>query len=96
MEKKLIDFCIGSFDNLSEKILESINNGIKNTEIYIVGVYTDRVIIEEFYTHPLNPFEKRIETVKNIPGVKLAIPLDTTDPEELKEIIKKETVKFLS
>lgn len=96
MEKKKIDFCIGSFDNLSEEILEKINNDINNSEIYVVGVYTDRVLIQNFFTQPINNFEKRMETIKNIPGVKFAIELDTSDPDEIKEIIKKETVKFLS
>lgn len=96
MKKKKIDFCIGIFDNLSETGLAKIKKDISNCEIFGIGVYTDRVVIENFYTHPINSIEKRIQIAKNIKGVKFVFTLDTNDPEKLKEIIKEETVKYLS
>ncbi len=94
MEKKKVDFCIGIFDNLSQVSLEKIKNEIDNCQIYGIGVYTDEVVIENFRTAPLNSLEKRIEVAKNIEGVKFVFPVDTNDKEKIKEIVKKETLKF--
>ena len=95
MEKKKIDFCIGIFDDLSEKGLEKIKEDIRNCEIFGIGVYTEDVIIENFFTHPINSLEKRMEIAKNIDGVEFVFPLNTNDPEKLKEIIKSEYINFL-
>ena len=95
MKKKVIDFCIGIFDNLSEVSLEKLKHDINNCEIYGVGVYTDRIVIEEFKTYPINNVEKRMEIAKGIDGVKFVFELDTTDSKEIKEIIQNEAIKFL-
>ncbi len=95
MDKKKIDFCIGIFDNISDKGIEKIKKEISNCEIYGIGVYTDDIIINNFYTFPLNNLEKRMNIAKNIDGVKFVFPLDTTDPLKLKEIIKNETMNFI-
>lgn len=96
MEKKKIDFCIGIFDNLTEKGLEKIKEDINNCEIYGIGVYTDNVVVEDFYTYPVNSLEKRMDIARSIDGVKFVFPLDTSDSEKLKEIIKNVTIKFLN
>ena len=96
MEKKKIDFCIGIFDNLTEKGLEKIKEDINNCEIYGIGVYTDNVVVEDFYTYPVNGLEKRMDIARSIDGVKFVFPLDTSDSEKLKEIIKNVTIKFLN
>lgn len=95
MEKKKIDFCIGIFDNLSKEGLEKIENDIKNCEVYGIGIYTDDIVINNFYTQPLNNLEKRINTVKNINGVKFVFPLNTTEPDEIKEVIREEYKKYI-
>lgn len=96
MEKKKIDFCIGIFDNLTEKGLEKIKEDINNCEIYGIGVYTDNVVVEDFYTYPVNGLEKRMDIARSIDGVKFVFPLDTSDSEKLIEIIKNVTIKFLN
>ena len=50
MEKKKVDFSIGIFDNLTQKGLEKIKSDISNCEIYGIGVYTDNVVINDFYS----------------------------------------------
>jgi len=95
MEKKKIDFSIGIFDNLTKKGLEKIRSDIDKCEIYGIGVYTDDVVINEFYTYPVNNLEKRMEIARNIEGVKFVFQLDTSEPEKLKEIIRKEITNFL-
>ncbi len=95
MEKKKIDFCIGIFDNLTEKGLEKIRKDISNCEIYGIGVYTDDVVIKDFYTYPVNSLEKRMKVAKNIEGVKFVFPLNTSEPEKIKEIIRNEVTNFL-
>lgn len=96
MEKKKIDFCIGIFDDLSENGLEKIRKDIANCQIYAIGVYTEKIIIEEFFTQPINTLEKRMKTAKNIPGVSFVFPLDTNEPEKIKEIVKLEYSNFIS
>ncbi len=93
--KKKVDFCIGIFDNLTDEGLVKIKNDIKNCEIYGIGVYTDKIVIEDFFTYPINNLEKRMEIAKSIDGVRFVFPLDTNKPEELKEIIRKETIKIM-
>ncbi len=95
MEKKKIDFCIGIFDNLTENGLEKIKKDIENCEIYGIGVYTDRVVIDNFYTYPQNNLEKRMETAKNINGVKFVFPIDSIEPNKIKEIVMNEYTKLL-
>lgn len=95
MEKKKIDFCIGIFDNLTENGLEKIKKDIENCEIYGIGVYTDRVVIDNFYTYPQNNLEKRMEIAKNINGVKFVFPIDSIEPNKIKEIVMNEYTKLL-
>ena len=95
MEKKKVDFSIGIFDNLTQKGLEKIKSDISNCEIYGIGVYTDNVVINDFYTYPVNNLEKRMEIARNIEGVKFVFPLNTSEPEKLKEIIKEEIANYL-
>ena len=94
MEKKKIDVCLGIFDNLSEVSLQKIKNDVANCEIYGVGVYTDDIVIKKFKTQPLNSFEERLSTAKNIEGVDFAFAVDTEDKEKIKEIIKEEAIKY--
>lgn len=54
MSKKKLDFCIGIFDNLTDKGIAKIKEDIQNCEIYGIGVYTDEVVINDFYTYPVN------------------------------------------
>ncbi len=96
MNKKKLDFCIGIFDNLTDRGLAKIKDDIQNCEIYGIGVYTDEVVTNDFYTYPVNNLEKRMETAKNIEGVKFVFKLDTSDPVKLKEIIKNEATKYIN
>ena len=57
MSKKKLDFCIGIFDNLTDKGIAKIKEDIQNCEIYGIGVYTDEVVINDFYTYPVNNLE---------------------------------------
>lgn len=88
MSKKKLDFCIGIFDNLTDKGIAKIKEDIQNCEIYGIGVYTDEVVI--------NNLEKRMETAENIEGVKFVFKLDSSDSSKLKEIIKNETMKYIN
>lgn len=94
MAKKKIDLCIGIFDNLSEKGIEKIKQDIDNSEVYGIGVYSDDVVVNDFYTFPRNDLEKRMNTAKSIEGVDFVFPLNTSDPIKLKEIVKRETMNF--
>ena len=96
MEKKKVDFAIGIFDNLTEKGLEKIKLDINNSDVYGIGDYTDNVVINEFYTYPVNSLEKRMEVAKNIEGVNFVFPLNTSEPEKVKEIIRNEFTKYLN
>lgn len=96
MEKKKIDFCIGIFDNLTENGIKKIKDDISKCEIYGIGVYTENVVKESFFTNPINSLEKRMEIAKKIEGVKFVFPLDTNDIEKIKEIVKQEAVKYLT
>lgn len=95
MENKKINFCIGIFDELSEKGLEKIKNEIANSEIYGIGVYTEKIVKEKFFTCPKNDLEKRMEFARNIEGVKFVFSIDTINPEELKKIVKNELMRFI-
>lgn len=95
MEKKKIDFSIGIFDNLTQKCIEKIRFDAKNCEIYGIGVYTDEVVVNDFYTYPTNDLTKRMEAAKNIEGVKFVFALNTVEPEKIKEIVKNEVNNFL-
>lgn len=96
MKNKKIDFCIGIFDNLSERGLEKIEKEISNCEIFGIGVYTDDIVMKKFFTYPLNNLKRRMEIAQNIKGVKFIFPIDTNDPVKMREIIKKESMKFLN
>lgn len=96
MSKKKLDFCIGIFDNLTDKGVAKIKEDIQNCEIYGIGVYTDEVVINDFYTYPVNNLEKRMATAENIEGVKFVFKLDSSDSSKLKEIIKNETMKYIN
>ncbi len=95
MEKKKFDFCIGIFDNLSEKSIKKIKNDIDNCEVFGIGVYTDNIVKDKFFTYPINNIDKRLENAKNIAGVKFVFPIDTNNPDKMKKIVMDEYVKFI-
>ena len=72
---KKIDFCIGIFDNLSENSLNKLKKDIDNCEIFGIGVYTEKVIIQEFFTKPVKKLEERLDAVKKIDGVDFVFPI---------------------
>lgn len=93
---KKIDSCIGIFDNLSENSLDKLKKDINNCEIFGVGVYTEKVIIQEFFTKPVKKLEERLDAVKNIDGVDFVFVLDTNDPKEIKKIVQEEAMKYIN
>ncbi len=94
-EKRKLNFSIGIFDDISDSIIEKIKNESKNCEIYGVGVYSDKIVIEEYFTYPMKNLEERMDNVKQIEGVDFVFPVDTIDIEEMKKIVQQECVKFL-
>ena len=94
-EKRKLNFSIGIFDDISNSIVEKIKNESKNSEIYGVGVYSDKIVIEEYFTYPMKNLEERMDNVKQIEGVDFVFPVDTIDIEEMKKIVQQECVKFL-
>ena len=83
-EKRKLNFSIGIFDDISDSIIEKIKNESKNREIYGVGVYSDKIVIEEYFTYPMKNLEERMDNVKQIEGVDFVFPVDTIDIEEMK------------
>ena len=102
MSKKKLDFCIGIFDNLTDKGIAKIKEDIQNCEIYGIGVYTDEMFEKVYGRKPLKPYAereqmaKRMATAENIEGVKFVFKLDSSDSSKLKEIIKNETMKYIN
>lgn len=93
---KKIDFCIGIFDNLSENSLNKLKKDIDNCEIFGIGVYTEKVITQEFFTKPVKKLEERLDAVKKIDGVDFVFVLDTNDPKEIKKIVQEETMRYIN
>ena len=94
-EKRKLNFSIGIFDDISDSIMKKIKNESKNCEIYGVGVYSDKIVIEEYFTYPMKNLEERMDNVKQIEGVDFVFPVDTIDIEEMKKIVQQECVKFI-
>ena len=95
MEEKIkkLDFSIGIFDNITDKIKKRIEKESNNCETYAVGIYTDEYIMENLLTYPSKTADERANIVNNIPKFKHCIVLmhDAADKkatvEALPEII---------
>ncbi len=92
---KKIDFTIGIFDNITDKIKNKILEESTKCETYAVGVYTDKFIIENLMTYPSKNLEERINLAKNIEGVSFTFPVNTSNKEEVKKIIEEGYQKYL-
>ena len=92
---KKIDFTIGIFDNITDKIKNKIQEESSKCETYAVGVYTDKFVIENLMTYPLKTLEERISLAKNMEGVSFTFPVNTSNKEEIKKIIEESYQKYL-
>lgn len=96
MEKnRKIDFSIGIFDEISETIKEKIKEESNNCELYGVGVYTDKIVIEEYMTYPVRKLEERMKLVKQLEGVDFVFSIDNTDTKEIRKIVEQACMDIL-
>ena len=77
-------------------LISKLKKDINNCEIFGVGVYTEKVIIQEFFTKPVKKLEERLDAVKKIDGVDFVFVLDTNDPKEIKKIVQEEAMKYIN
>ena len=84
-----IDFSIGIFDEISETITDKIKSESERSELYGVGVYTDKIVIEKYMTYPGKKIKERMELAKQIEGVDFVFEVNSTDIEEIKKIVEK-------
>ena len=90
MEKnKKIDFSIGIFEDISEKIKKRVKKEADNCEIYGVGVYSDEIIKNEYKTSTMRSEEERMDSAKSLEGVDFVFLVDSMDLNEIKKIVKK-------
>lgn len=88
MDKKEFAFSIGIFDNITDKIKSRILDESNRCKTYGIGIYTDKFIVEKFMTHPSKKIDERVSNVKNIPGVDFTFLVDTSEINEMKEVVK--------
>lgn len=96
VQKKKYDFCIGSFDKLDEQIIKKIKEEASNAEVYGVGVYSNDILEDTFFTYPLNDLKTRMKTAKSIESVDFVFSIDTNKENEIKEIIQKEFSNYIN
>lgn len=95
MEKKEFSFSIGIFDYVTDNIKSKILEESNMCKIYGVGVYTDEFITKKFMTYPSKNTDERVLNAKNISGVDFTFLVDTSDVNEMKEIVKKAYNEYL-
>lgn len=93
--KKKLDFSIGIFDNITDKIKTKLIKDSNSCGTYAVGVYTDKYIIENLMTYPLKPLEERITIAQSLEGVDFVFIVDSSDRKEIKKIIEKKYEDYL-
>jgi len=74
-----IGYTCGVFDLFHIGHLNLIRNASALCDRLIVGVSTDALRSESKGEYPIIPFDDRIEIIRNIKGVDLAIPQETLD-----------------
>ena len=94
-KNKKIDFTIGIFDEITDVIKEKIKKESSNCELYGVGVYTDKIVEEEYKTHPRKNIKERIKLAKEIQGVDFVFLVDEAEPKKIKEIVEKACMEIL-
>lgn len=97
MEEKIkkIDFTIGIFENISDKIKDKIQKDSTKCETYGVGVYTNEFIINNYMTYPMKSQEERMKIAKEIPGVDFVFSVNSTDVNEVKKTIESVYTEYL-
>jgi glycerol-3-phosphate cytidylyltransferase len=77
--KRPVVYTCGTFDLFHRGHLRMIENARALGETLIVAVSTDELVEQYKNVRPTVPFEERLEIVRAIRGVDLAIPQLTTD-----------------
>lgn len=80
--KRPVVYTAGTFDLFHLGHLRMIQNAAALGETLIVAVSTDELMQSYKNTRPAVPFEERLEIVRAIRGVDLAIPQTSTDKFE--------------
>lgn len=93
--RKKLNFTLGIFDEISEKIEIKIKEESEKCDIYGVGIYTDKFVIENFMTYPSKTLEERIQNVKKLSGVAFTFPVNTSNSTKVKEIIENAYKEYL-
>lgn len=92
---KKINFAVGIFDGITEKIKEKVSEESKNSQFYGIGVYTNNVIKEKFQTLPINNLEERMKIAKNIEGVDFVFAIDNPQSKEIRKTIENSCKEYI-